>query len=30
MEKYSGQDISLHDEDYVILRGEDIIAIVES
>lgn len=29
MEKYSGQDVSLHDEDYVILRGDDIIAIVE-
>lgn len=29
MEKYSGQDIRLDDEEYVILRAEDIIAIVE-
>ena len=29
MEKYSGQDVTLSDEDYVIVRGDDIIAIVE-
>lgn len=29
MEKYSGQDVTVLDEDYVILRGEEIIAIVE-
>ena len=29
MDKYSGQEITLEDEDYVILNGDDIIAIVE-
>lgn len=29
MEKYSGQEITLEDEEYVILRAGDIIAIVE-
>ena len=29
MEKYSGQEVSIDDEDFVILRGDDIIAIVE-
>ncbi len=29
MEKYSGQEVSLNDEEYVILRADDIIAIVE-
>jgi chaperonin GroES len=29
MEKYSGQEITLNDQDYVILRGDDIIAIIE-
>jgi chaperonin GroES len=29
MEKYSGQDIKLEDEDYVILKADDIIAIIE-
>ena len=29
MEKYSGQEIQLEDKDYVILRSDDIIAIVE-
>ena len=29
MEKYSGQDIKLEDQDYVIVRGDDIIAIVK-
>ncbi|MFZ0564730.1 MAG: co-chaperone GroES [Chlamydiales bacterium] len=29
MEKYSGQEVALNGEDFVILRVEDIIAIVE-
>lgn len=29
MEKYSGQEITIEDEEYVILRAGDIIAIVE-
>lgn len=29
MEKYSGQEITLEDQEYVIVRGDDIIAIVE-
>ena len=29
MEKYSGQEINIQDEDLVILRADDIIAIVE-
>ncbi len=29
MEKYSGQEVKLDDEEYVILRADDIIAIVE-
>lgn len=29
MEKYSGQEIKLDGEDYVILRSDDIIAIIE-
>lgn len=29
MEKYSGQDVKLDDEDYVILKADDIIAIIE-
>lgn len=29
MEKYSGQEITLDDVDYVILRADDIVAIVE-
>jgi len=29
MEKYSGQEVNLNDQDYVILRADDIIAIVE-
>lgn len=28
IEKYAGQDVTISDEDYVILRGDDIIAIV--
>lgn len=29
MEKYSGQEITLNDEEYVILRADEIIAIIE-
>ena len=29
MDKYSGQEVTLQDEEYVIVRSEDIIAIVE-
>ncbi len=29
MEKYSGQEITLEDQDYVVLKAEDIIAIIE-
>jgi chaperonin GroES len=29
MEKYSGQEVTSNDQDYVILRADDIIAIVE-
>lgn len=29
MEKYSGQDVTLEGEEFVILRADDIIAIVE-
>jgi chaperonin GroES len=29
MEKYSGQEIKIDDEEYVILKADDIIAIVE-
>lgn len=29
MEKYSGQEVKLNEEEYVILRADDIIAIVE-
>ncbi len=29
MEKYSGQEISLENEDYVVLKADDIIAIIE-
>lgn len=28
LEKYSGQEVSLNDEEYVIVRADDIIAIV--
>jgi chaperonin GroES len=30
MEKYSGQEVTLNDEEYVILRADDLIAIVDS
>lgn len=30
MEKYSGQEVTIDDDEYVILRSDDIIAIVES
>lgn len=29
MEKYSGQEVTLNDEEFVILRSDDLIAIVE-
>lgn len=29
MEKYSGQEVTLNDEEFVIVRSDDIIAIVE-
>lgn len=29
MEKYSGQEVTLDDEEFVILKADDIIAIVE-
>lgn len=29
MEKYTGQEVTLNDEEFVILRADDIIAIVE-
>lgn len=29
MEKYSGQEITLNDEEFVILKADDIIAIIE-
>lgn len=29
MEKYSGQEIRLNDADYVIVRADDLIAIIE-
>lgn len=29
MEKYSGQEITLNDQEYVIVRADDLIAIIE-
>jgi chaperonin GroES len=29
MDKYSGQEITIEDEEFIILRADDIIAIVE-
>ncbi len=29
MDKYSGQEVTLNDEEYMILKADDIIAIVE-
>lgn len=29
MDKYSGQEVTFEEEEYVIVRGDDIIAIVE-
>lgn len=29
MEKYSGQEVKLNDQEYVILRADDLIAIIE-
>lgn len=28
MEKYSGQEVTLDDQEYVIVRGDDIIAVI--
>jgi chaperonin GroES len=28
MDKYSGQEVSLEDQEYVIVRADDIIAII--
>ena len=30
LEKYSGQEVTLEDEEYIIVRADDVIAIVES
>lgn len=30
MEKYSGQEVTLNDEEFVILRADDLIAIIEN
>lgn len=29
MEKYTGQEVTLNDEEYVIVRADDLIAIIE-
>ncbi len=29
MDKYSGQEITLHDEEFVIVKADDIIAIIQ-
>jgi len=29
MEKYSGQEVTLNDEEYIIVRADDLIAIIE-
>ena len=29
MEKYSGQEVTVQDEDYIILKADEIIAIIE-
>lgn len=29
MDKYSGQEVTLNDEEYVVVRADDIIAIIE-
>jgi chaperonin GroES len=29
MERYSGQEVTLNDEEYVILKADDIIAVIE-
>lgn len=30
IEKYSGQDVTLNDEEYVIARADDLIAVIEN
>lgn len=29
MDKYSGQEVSIDDEEYIVLRADDVIAIIE-
>ena len=29
MDKYSGQEVTIDDEEYMILKADDIIAIIE-
>jgi chaperonin GroES len=29
VDKYSGQEITLNDEEFVVVRGDDIVAIIE-
>jgi chaperonin GroES len=29
MEKYSGQEVTLSDEDYIIVKADDLIAVIE-
>lgn len=29
IEKYSGQEVTIEDQEYVIIRGDDIIAVIE-
>ncbi len=29
MDKYSGQEVTLHDEEFIIVKADDIIAIIE-
>jgi chaperonin GroES len=30
MDKYSGQEVTINDEEFLILKSDDIIAIVEA
>lgn len=30
MDKYSGQEVTINDEEYVVLKSDDIIAIIEN
>lgn len=29
MDKYSGQEVSIDDEEYIVLRADDVIATIE-